>query len=299
MDFEERYAKKKLFIEKNIYGFLPQIDEKCRTLYNAMKYSLEAGGKRLRPILFLSACEFCDGDEREALPYACAIEFIHTYSLIHDDLPAMDDDDYRRGKPSNHKAFGEAAAILAGDGLLNTSMEVICSDIRKTVEDSEKTKKKSAAAMEIFTASGCKGMIGGQMVDIESEGKMFSADTLDFIHLNKTSALLTASIRGGALLSGADSSTLADLTEFAQNMGLAFQITDDILDICGDEQLLGKSIGSDAKLNKLTYPALYGLEASKKKIKELEQRSYEILESYQDKSVFLKELLLHLSNRCF
>lgn len=299
MDFEKIYQEKKLIIENNIYSYLPSLDEKSIKVYNAMRYSLEAGGKRLRPVLLLSACEFCDGDIYQALPYACAIEMIHTYSLIHDDLPSMDNDDFRRGKPSNHKVYGEAIAILAGDGLLNTAMEIICIDISSSIKNLETTTKKVLAASEIFEASGCKGMIGGQAADIDFEKKELSEDVLNYIHIKKTSALLTACIRAGAILGNADEEVLADLTEFAKNMGLAFQIIDDILDVCGNQQLMGKAVGSDAKLQKMTYPSLYGIDNSKAKVKELEKKSLLILDKYKERSDFLKNLLLYLTDRSF
>lgn len=299
MDFLNTYGHKKEIIEKNLYKYLPDSDKKSQTLLDSMNYSLQAGGKRLRPVLLMASCEFCGGNPNDAIPFACAVEMIHTYSLIHDDLPAMDDDDYRRGKLSNHKVFGEAAAILAGDGLLNTAMEIICSEVYKTVEDVQDTKRKILAAKEIFSASGCNGMIGGQIADIESEGKVFSEDMLDFIHTKKTAALLIASVKAGALLGSADDDTLADLVVFAKNMGLAFQIIDDILDICGNQELLGKSTGSDEKLNKLTYPSLYGIEESKNQVKTLNNHSLKILDKYREKSDFFKNLLIHLADRSF
>lgn len=299
MNFTDAYDDKKKIVEEHLYKFLPELDQKANTVLEAMVYSLKAGGKRLRPVLLLSSCEFCGGDTADALPYACAIEMIHTYSLIHDDLPAMDDDDYRRGKLCNHKVYGDAVAILAGDGLLNTAIEIICSDIIKTMDDIYKTKQKTLAAKEIFTASGCHGMIGGQIADIESEGKAPSGETLEFIHSKKTTALLKASVRAGALLGNADRKKLEDLTEFAKNMGFAFQITDDILDVCGDQEILGKNVGSDEKLNKMTYPSLYGLEEAKKKVKELNEKSLKILDEYNDTNHFFKYLINELEDRNF
>ncbi len=297
MNFEEHYNKKKKLVEDHIVDFIPKVHKESDTLYHAMKYSLEAGGKRLRPVLLLSACEFCEGNLSDALPFACALEMIHTYSLIHDDLPAMDNDDFRRGKPSNHKKFGEATAILAGDGLLNAAIEIICSDILKTANSSEITQRKLVAAQEIFQASGCQGMIGGQIADIKAEGDHQSEELLEYIHIKKTAALLTASVRAGAILGEAEESVLADLTEFAKNMGLVFQITDDILDICGEDQLLGKATGSDVKHNKLTYPSLYGLERSKEIMKELDEKSIIILTKYKEKSLFFRNLLIFLLER--
>ncbi len=299
MNFKESYDKKKKLIEDHITEYLPSIKIDSHILYDAMQYSLKAGGKRLRPVLLLSSCEFCGGNESEALPYACAVEMIHTYSLIHDDLPAMDNDDFRRGKPSNHKMFGEAIAILAGDGLLNSSMEVLCSDILKTCNNPEITERKLWASHEILKSSGCRGMIAGQVADIISERNCQSKELLEYIHMNKTAALLTASVRAGAILGGTDDKTLADLTEFAKNMGLVFQITDDILDVCGQVQLTGKATGSDAKHNKLTYPSLYGLDKSKAIIKDLSEKSIAILDKYKSKSMFLKDLIMFLTDRSF
>ncbi len=298
MNFETQYNQKKEWVESNLESFLPTLDVKSQTLYDAMLYSLNAGGKRIRPILLLATNEFCGGDTENAMPFACAIEYIHTYSLIHDDLPAMDDDDYRRGKPSNHKIYGEAAAILAGDGLLNSAMEMICHDIYHHMGDFKNIKNKILAAREIFTASGCKGMIGGQMADIEAEGKRVSKEHLEYIHMNKTTALIMASVRAGAFLGGAGEALLKNLTLFSKNIGLAFQITDDILDICGDEKLLGKSLGSDIKHEKTTYPSLYGIEASKEKVKALHEESYQILDRYEGTD-FLKALLKRLMDRGF
>lgn len=295
MDFKTRYEEKKQWVEKNLIDLLPQLNPKSQTVYEAMQYSLNAGGKRIRPILLIAVNEFCGGNIEAATPFACAIEYIHTYSLIHDDLPSMDNDDYRRGKLSNHKVYGEATAILAGDGLLNLSMEIICNEIYNNIDD-KTFKNKILAAREIFTASGINGMIGGQIADIEAEGKKVSKEHLDFIHINKTTALIKASVIAGAYIGGADAQLISDMSLFSKNLGLAFQITDDILDICGDEKLLGKALNSDIKLEKTTYPSLYGIEASKKKIKELHEVSFNIINQYEGTN-FLKGLLMHLTDR--
>ena len=201
---------------------------------------MRAGGKRLRPVLLLAACEFAGGDINRALPYACAIEYIHTYSLIHDDMPEMDNDDLRRGMPTNHKMFGNAMALLAGDGLLSTAFEVMHKDELLYFDDSAKLKRRIRATYEISKYCGCRGMVAGQVADIEAEGKQCSKEMLDYIHINKTAALIMAAVRAGAHLGGADDQMMEALTLYAENLGLAFQIVDDILDVVGDEATLGK-----------------------------------------------------------
>lgn len=201
-----------------------------------MNYSLKAGGKRLRPILTLEACKLVGGNEKDAYPFAVAIEMIHTYSLIHDDLPALDNDDLRRGRKTNHKVYGEAMAILAGDGLLNYAYEIM---LRESLSKGE-PEKYLKAINEIAKASGIYGMIGGQVVDIESEGKSIDMEKLDFIHMNKTAAIIIGCMRAGAIIGGASEEELENVTKYAKNIGLSFQIVDDILDIVGDEAKLGK-----------------------------------------------------------
>ncbi|WP_312091204.1 polyprenyl synthetase family protein, partial [Aminipila sp.] len=192
------YSTYKNLIDEHILDFLPEIDHKSITVYEAMKYSLTAGGKRLRPILLLAACEFVGGDVQNAIPYACAMEYIHTYSLIHDDLPAMDDDELRRGVPTNHVVYGEAMAILAGDGLLTSAFEAMNKDMLLYLDDPIKLKRRIRAIYEISKGAGCRGMVAGQVADIEAENKQCSKEMLDYIHLNKTAALITASVRAGA-----------------------------------------------------------------------------------------------------
>lgn len=222
------------------------------TLEKAIRYSLFAGGKRLRPALALGAAELVSGDDAVALPLACALEMIHTYSLIHDDLPAMDDDDLRRGKPTSHKVHGEAVAILAGDGLLTMAFDIAA------------TSNNSVIIAEIARAAGVSGMVGGQLSDIESEGKSVDLDTLQGIHRAKTGALIRAAVRCGAILAGATQDELCALTQFGEDIGLAFQITDDILDVAGNEEALGKPIGSDKGKAKATYPDLLGLDEARR-----------------------------------
>ncbi|MFZ5966273.1 MAG: polyprenyl synthetase family protein [Bacillota bacterium] len=268
-----------------------------KLVFEAMRYSIFAGGKRLRPVLMLAANEYVGGKEEEVLPFACAIEMIHTYSLIHDDLPAMDDDDYRRGKLTNHKVFGEGIAILAGDGLLNLAYEIMFKEIWNADEMS--MKRKAAAAFEIVAAAGVNGMIGGQVVDLISENKKINSDILDFIHNNKTAALIIASIKAGAIIGGASDKEIQEMTEYGKNIGLGFQITDDILDIIGDEKKLGKKVGSDLEKHKATYPSIHGMEASIEKVKELHQKSVAVFHNQKDKARFFLDMADFLVKREF
>ena len=250
---KELLKEKAAIIDRALDAYLPPRDNLQSVIYDAMRYSLFAGGKRLRPILMLETAKMCGGAENEVLPFACAMEMIHTYSLIHDDLPAMDNDDLRRGKPTNHIKYGEAVAILAGDALLNKAFEIV----------SEYGGKNPARAMKAVSilakSSGTEGMIGGQIVDMESEGKEITRDTLEYLHSLKTGAIIRSSCVIGAVVSDADEALVSAADEFARNLGIAFQIRDDILDVTGDEAELGKPIGSDARENKNTYVTLYGL----------------------------------------
>jgi geranylgeranyl diphosphate synthase type II len=241
---------------------MPPEDRPPRRIHEAMRYSVLAGGKRLRPILVIAGAEAVGGRIDVVMPAACALELIHTYSLIHDDLPAMDDDDYRRGRLTSHKVFGEAMAILAGDALLTLAFRLIA-------ESPADPRAIRDVIVEVAEAAGTGGMVGGQVVDIESEGKAISADTLDYIHRCKTAALIRASLRIGAILAGAGPGPLATITEAGDRLGLAFQIVDDILDVEGSLAELGKSAGSDVRKQKATYPALHGIEASRKKARTL------------------------------
>ena len=246
------YQRLMELVEENLVDFLPKIDHKSFTLHDSMAYSLSAGGKRIRPVLLLATCEMFGMNPHEALPYACAIEYIHTYSLIHDDLPAMDDDDLRRGKPTNHKVYGEAMAILAGDGLLHSAFEVMTKDMLLYFDKPDKLQHRAQASYEIARRSGVRGMVAGQVADIESENKQCSREMLDYIHLNKTAQLITAAIMAGASLAGISFEERKAMSTFGEALGLAFQIVDDYLDVCGDEKEIGKPVGSDAKLNKST-----------------------------------------------
>lgn len=265
------------------------------TLIESMKYSLFAGGKRLRPILALAAYDLFGKNTCEVMPYACALEMIHTYSLIHDDLPAMDNDDYRRNKLTNHKVYGEGIAILAGDGLLNYSFEIMLDNALKQ----KNFYPHIRSIKEIANSAGIDGMIGGQVVDLESEDKAIKQDTLNYIHLNKTAALITAPLKVGAIIGGAKEEDIKCMEEIGLNLGLAFQIKDDILDVIGDESKLGKSIGSDITKHKSTYPALFGIETSIQRVDELTTNVNSLLKPYSDKSNFLSDLSNYLVQREF
>ncbi len=263
-------------------------------IYDAMEYSLFAGGKRLRPVIMLGVHEIYRNNNQAVLPFACAIEMIHTYSLIHDDLPAMDDDDYRRGKLSNHKKFGEAIAILAGDGLLNMAFEVMLRESLKLDIDKALLLK---AISTIADSSGTKGMIGGQVVDMFCEESINNISDLEYLHRHKTGAIIKSSAIVGGLLGGASEDELTNIEKFADKLGLAFQIQDDILDVEGNEEKLGKPIGSDADNNKKTYVSMIGLDESKKLQEKLTNEAIEALSIFGDKANMLVELCKYLLSR--
>lgn len=261
-------------------------------IYEAAKYSLFAGGKRLRPMLLLECYKMCGGDDiKSVMPLACSMEMIHTYSLIHDDLPAMDNDDYRRGKPTNHKVYGEDIAILAGDALLNYAFETALS------ADGIDAELKLRAISFMAKSSGWDGMIGGQVVDLESEGKKISLEELRYIHSLKTGALIEASCTMGAILAGADEATISKVRSYAKNLGIAFQIQDDILDVIADEKELGKPVGSDAKNEKSTYVTICGLDKAKEYSKEYTAAAIDDLKCFGDNSKFLRDLTEYLLDR--
>ena len=253
-------AERRALVDEALESLLPPAKTYPEVIFAAVRYSLFAGGKRLRPILCLAAAEVLGGQIQSVLPVACALELIHTYSLIHDDLPAMDDDDFRRGRPTSHKVFGEGMAILAGDALLTEAFSLLTNRKRMPGISPERLLD---VAQEIAWASGYFGMVGGQVLDVCSEGKTVDLETLHAIHRRKTGALIRVSLRAGAILCGATEAALAALTDYGERIGLAFQIADDILDVEGDQVLLGKGTGSDAARGKVTFPALLGLEASR------------------------------------
>jgi geranylgeranyl diphosphate synthase type II len=256
---------------------LPPETEYPESIHRAMRYSLFAGGKRLRPVLALAASEAVGGNPQDVLPAAAALEMIHTYSLIHDDLPAMDDDSLRRGKPTSHVVFGEAIAILAGDGLLTEAFRLLAHAPLSKVDHAE---RRLRAITVLAESAGIAGMVGGQVVDIESEGKPASPETLDYIHRHKTGALIRGAVHLGALLGGGEEEDIEKLTRYGRDIGLAFQIVDDILDVEGDAAALGKTAGKDQRSGKATYPRIHGMDAARRKAKELSYQAVEIAEAY-------------------
>jgi geranylgeranyl diphosphate synthase type II len=269
-DLEAYLQQRRVLVDAALDRFLPAEDTPPPSVHRAMRYSVLAGGKRLRPILAIAGAELAGAPPSAVMPTACALEMIHTYSLIHDDLPAMDDDDYRRGRLTNHKVFGDAIAILAGDALLTYAFQLVAQNVAVAPVDATVVCDVVA---EIAEAAGTLGMVGGQVVDIESEGKTITADQLEYIHIHKTAALLRASLSVGARLGGADAAALAAVREAGQGLGLAFQIVDDILDVEGSLETLGKTAGSDERKQKVTYPALHGIEASRREARRLIERT--------------------------
>lgn len=263
------------------------------TIYEAMRYSLLAGGKRLRPILCLASCELVGGTVEMAMPTACALEMVHTMSLIHDDLPAMDNDDYRRGKLTNHKVYGDDIAILAGDGLLVYAFEVVATQTQNVP-----APRVLKAIAQLAYAFGADGVVGGQVVDIQCEGKLdTTVETLHFIHTHKTGALLEACVVCGAILGGASDEDVQRLSRYAQKIGLAFQIIDDILDITKTQEELGKTAGKDLQAQKATYPSIWGLEESTRQAQELIEQAKAELASFGNKALPLVSLADFITNR--
>ncbi len=273
-DFNAYLAAQKQLVEAALDDSLGP--ERPESLREAMRYSLLAGGKRLRPILCLAACELAGGDPALAMPTAVALEMIHTMSLIHDDLPAMDNDDLRRGRPTNHKVYGDAVAILAGDALLTRAFEMVA--LRSPGVPADRLLK---VVGELSLVSGAPGLVGGQVVDLECEGKEVDLETLEYIHLHKTGALLKACVITGALIGGADEDQLNSLRTYARGIGLAFQIVDDILDVTASSDVLGKTAGKDLIADKTTYPKLLGLEESRERAKTLIQEAKTSLDAFQ------------------
>ncbi|MCP4668050.1 MAG: polyprenyl synthetase family protein [Deltaproteobacteria bacterium] len=273
-DLPSYLSRKRAVVEKALEGRFPEPEGPASVVIEAMKYSLFAGGKRLRPILCIAGAEAVGGSERDVLPVACALELIHTYSLIHDDLPLMDDDDLRRGKPSNHKVFGEAVALLAGDGLLTEAFHLMAGDAwAGRVSPSLVLKVVGLIA----NAAGWAGMVGGQVVDVTWEGKPADVSIVEYIHTHKTGTLITASLASGAILAGGSERQVKAVTSYGEKVGLAFQISDDILDIEGDSKKMGKTAGADAQKGKATYPAVMGLAASKEMQSQLVEEAIESL----------------------
>ncbi len=276
-----------------IYSFCPTEEGLQQTVIDAMNYSVKAGGKRLRPLVLLETLKLFGGEEEEAYPFMAAIEMIHTYSLVHDDLPAMDNDKYRRGKLTTHAKFGEDMAILAGDALLNYAYEIM-SD---AVMNSKYPKRAIRAMQTIARKAGIYGMVGGQTVDVENEGKEMSIDTINYIHNLKTAALIEGSMMAGAILAGAKAEEIDIVEKIAKSIGVAFQIQDDILDVTGDSNQLGKAVLSDEKNHKTTYVSLLGVNISKEHVKRYSRDAIELLESLNKDDAFLKFLFVKLIDR--
>ena len=286
------YEEYRIRVENALSPMLESLGEIPDRLLEAMRYSLEAGGKRLRPVMLLAACDMAGGDTATALPFACAIEMIHTYSLIHDDLPAMDNDDLRRGKPTNHKVFGEDLAILAGDGLLNAAAELMARAALRIADS------RGVRAMEIVMRhAGVTGMIAGQTRDVLSEGEKPREDLVAYIHSHKTADLLEAPMEAGLALAGADEAQIRAGFEYGYHLGLAFQMTDDLLDVTGDAALMGKNTGMDAAMDKMTWVALRGIEGTRKDAAEQAEQAEQALDSLPWEHGFFTELARGMISR--
>lgn len=294
MEFKQKLLEYQEIINKELEKNI--IKQNCleKTLNSSVEYSLLAGGKRLRPILILASYELFKNDVEKCMPYAVALEMVHNFSLIHDDLPGIDNDDFRHGKLTNHKQFNEATAILAGDKLLNNSYKIISEDLLKTASEQELKIK-----MKIFNefSVAIDKMIIGEYVDTEYEGKEITAEDLDFIHENKTGAFLILSVRIGAMLANASDKDLEKLTNYAKKIGLAFQIKDDILSEEGNEKILGKPVGNDKKLKKCTYISKYGLNKAKEILNQITEESINEISIYNEKAGFLKDLAKYVKDR--
>src|SRR3990172_8979198 len=294
MDIREYLKEKGKIVEEALDRYLPGESEMPVTLHKAMRYSMMAGGKRIRPILCIASCEAVGGKPKKALPVACALEMVHTYSLIHDDLPAMDNDDFRRGRPTNHKVFGEAVAILAGDALLTEAFGIMTNfNLRRTI--------RADAILDVISdlarAAGSFGMVGGQVVDMESEGVEIDLPTLEYLHTRKTGALILASVKGGAKIGEGTHEEIEALTRYGECLGLAFQIADDILDIEGNIEETGKDVGSDLEKGKATYPSIIGMAASKERASELIQMAIDSLKGFDEKAEPLREIAKYVVER--
>lgn len=293
MEFKVQLKKYQEQVNNELEKYLRKKDVPEKVLNNSMEYSLMAGGKRLRPILVIATYEIFGKNINKCIPYAVAIEMVHNFSLIHDDLPGIDNDDFRHGKPTNHKKFNVATAILAGDGLLNQAYIVISEDLIKS--ESEELRNKLKVFNEFSTA--VDRMIAGEYIDTEYEGKQITDEYLEYIHKNKTGALLKLCVRMGAILANANEKDLEKLTKYAEKIGLAFQIKDDILSEEGNEEILGKPVGNDKELEKCTYVSKYGLQGAKKILEEITKEAIEELKEYGDRAEFLRELALYIKDR--
>ena len=294
MDLKKYLQEKEDIVNKALDTLLPKEDEFPQRLHKAMRYSVFAGGKRIRPILVIAAAEVFGKTAANVINIACAIELIHTYSLIHDDLPAIDNDDLRRGLPTNHKGFGEAIALLAGDALLTKGFQIMSQPSGVSGQQSALILK---SIHEIAKAAGSTGMVGGQVVDIESEGKEVAFPVLEYIHIHKTGELILASVKAGAILAGAENKELETITRYGEAIGLAFQIADDIIDVEGNKEDVGKNIGGDAKKGKVTYPSILGVDESRKRARELVDMAITALKDFDRKAEPLREIARYIVER--
>lgn len=294
MKLKEYLNEKRIIVDEALNRFLPETKGPANELYNAMRYSLFAGGKRIRPILCIAAAEAVGGTHEDVMPVACALEMIHTYSLIHDDLPAMDDDDLRRGKPTNHMVYGEAIAILAGDGLLTEAFRIMASSELIARSGAERFRR---AIEMVASAAGARGMVLGQALDIRAEGKTIETSHMEIIHAHKTGALLRASVTTGAMLGRGTDEQIEQIEKYGKYIGLAFQISDDILDIEGSTEELGKQTGVDAKRGKNTYPSNYGMEKSKSMLKEITANAIEAISEFDNRAEILRHIAFYIMER--
>lgn len=295
-DLKAYLAEKRRYVDDALERFFPASTGLEKTVVEAARYSLFAGGKRLRPILCLAAADVVGGSPEVVVPAACALEMVHTYSLIHDDLPAMDNDDFRRGRPTNHRVYGEGVAILAGDLLLTEAFGLLASPLGTDDVAAPADRRLQAVAI-LARASGAQGMIGGQVIDLESETRDVDLATVEYMHIRKTGALICASLEMGAVLAGAPPHSIEALGRYGRHLGLAFQITDDLLDVEGDPDVMGKSAGSDAAKNKKTYPALLGVARTKEMAREHVERAVEALERFDHKADPLRAIARYLLDR--
>lgn len=293
-DFEKILAERTEQAEQVVSSYLPEEKGYQKTIFEAVNYSVKAGGKRIRPVIMQAAYEMCGGEEFSVIqPFMAALEMIHTYSLVHDDLPAMDNDDYRRGKLTTHKKFGEDMGILAGDALLNLAYETAFQAF-----ESDCSKERIAKALQILGhKAGVYGMVGGQVVDVQENGRFVDEDTLLFVYETKTSALLEAAFMIGGILAGASQEQMDSLERAGKYLGIAFQIQDDILDVVGDEEKIGKPVHSDEKNEKSTYSAIYGIEISRQKVKEYTNEAIACLDGFKGDREFLTGLMIWLIDR--
>jgi len=294
MEFKNWMNEKVTKIDENLRTIIKEEENPQKIIYESMNYSLMSGGKRLRPVLLLGAYEIFHENIETVMPFACAMEMIHTYSLIHDDLPAMDNDDYRRGRLSNHKKFGEATGILAGDGLLNKAFET---GLEAALSSNLDMGKSVKALLKIAKSSGADGMIGGQVVDMYGHEKVSSIEDLKYMYSLKTGAIIKSSVVAGAILAGASDEEISALEKYSEKLGIAFQIEDDILDVTSTLEKLGKAIGSDAANDKITYLSFVSIEQAKKHVKQFTAEAIESLNIFGDKAAYMIELAKYLTNR--